>query len=746
MQLLNELLFADILRRGKDPAAPIAKVFDIDARFSDLNLDDLLFHFEARDLGPQGSQRVHDIFFQINKRLEPLRWKTGHKLQKIRNNRPALMAFLVNGAIVHGHTNYYCSCECFIGETLIKMLDGTTKRIDELEQGKKYWVYSSDENGCFVPKLATALGETKRVTKLVEVTLDNGKIERCSLNHLWRLRDGSYKEAKDLEVGTSLMPLYTELDKKGYEVIFDNDGKKKKTHTIVNRIINKDEFEKKLIWRSTVKEKCLVTHHKDINKINNTPANLQWLGFFEHRNLHSTTIHNFRINPELQKKALQAFRDSVSGRASIGRALKLRWQDPNFREKAMKAISKHIDELWNSQKYENYRKDISKIATDTLNKLWKDPLFREKLSKSIGKKNKTPAMRAKSKIRMTKCWEDGKILGRDISEKEIEKRQITNLFNTYDKIIANSEEISLKTWKKFRSALNRSPLTLFGTLEKSIDAYKNENRIIEKNENFIENVENHTQKAWKNEKSRENLLNARIKTNKDPAHKRKVKIGTIFNVLSKIEIGEECELTLENYLLFRRKYSQNAPKNIGLYFSSFDELLEAYKKRNHKIIDIKIIDVEETPLYDLFVPDTHNFALASGVYVHNSFLYGGFAYIATKENSNVETATDGSKAETRPPMKKNPNLNGISCKHILGVVANIKQFYDPMVTQLQQAARGQKSFKQFLDNEAEWTKISTNLNDLNVKEWLKDVENVSDIEGLENYNTNQDVETIKNEF
>ncbi len=39
-----------------------------------------------------------------------------------------------------------------------------------------------------------------------KVTLDNGEIIKSTPNHRFMLRDGNYKELKDLKLGESLMP------------------------------------------------------------------------------------------------------------------------------------------------------------------------------------------------------------------------------------------------------------------------------------------------------------------------------------------------------------------------------------------------------------------------------------------------------------------------------------------------------------------------------------------------------------
>ncbi len=52
-----------------------------------------------------------------------------------------------------------------------------------------------------------------------------------------------------------------------------------------------------------------------------------------------------------------------------------------------------------------------------------------------------------------------------------------------------------------------------------------------------------------------------------------------------------------------------------------NNLIESVQNFNHKIKEIKFIDKKED-VYDIEVPNTHNFALASGVFVHNSAKQG----------------------------------------------------------------------------------------------------------------------------
>ena len=49
--------------------------------------------------------------------------------------------------------------------------------------------------------------------------------------------------------------------------------------------------------------------------------------------------------------------------------------------------------------------------------------------------------------------------------------------------------------------------------------------------------------------------------------------------------------------------------------------MEAVVNYNHKVVSVERLE-ESADVYDLEVPGTHNFALASGVFVHNSAKQG----------------------------------------------------------------------------------------------------------------------------
>ena len=102
---------------------------------------------------------------------------------------------------------------CFTGDTKVSLVDGREltflELVDEYNLGKENWVYSFNETTKKIePKRIEKAWCTKKNARLVEVELDNGEKLRCTPNHRFMLRDGSYKEASELKENDSLMPRY----------------------------------------------------------------------------------------------------------------------------------------------------------------------------------------------------------------------------------------------------------------------------------------------------------------------------------------------------------------------------------------------------------------------------------------------------------------------------------------------------------------------------------------------------------
>ncbi len=105
--------------------------------------------------------------------------------------------FSLRYLLVDGQGNF----GCFTGDTAIKLADGTEKTFAELAKlppNEIFYVYAVDKAG----KIVIAEGRHARMTRpnaeLLELTLDTGDVVRCTPDHRFMLRDGTYKEAQDL--------------------------------------------------------------------------------------------------------------------------------------------------------------------------------------------------------------------------------------------------------------------------------------------------------------------------------------------------------------------------------------------------------------------------------------------------------------------------------------------------------------------------------------------------------------------
>ncbi|MBI3021099.1 MAG: hypothetical protein HYY59_03770 [Candidatus Omnitrophica bacterium] len=118
--------------------------------------------------------------------------------------------FSLRYPLIDGQGNF----GCFTGDTKIKLLDGTNKSFEELSQlppTTTFYVYSVNKDNQIVVGQSRHARATRRNAALVEVVLDNEAKIRCTPDHRFLLRNGTYKEARDLTPDDSLMAGYHDL-------------------------------------------------------------------------------------------------------------------------------------------------------------------------------------------------------------------------------------------------------------------------------------------------------------------------------------------------------------------------------------------------------------------------------------------------------------------------------------------------------------------------------------------------------
>ena len=175
---------------------------------------------------------------------------------------------------------------CFTQDTLIQLVDGRSISIHDLmleQQYKTNYVYTINESTLKIePKKIRKVFQTKLVTDLLEVELDNGEIIHCTPEHRFMVRDGHYEEIQNLSVGDSLMPLYIKLSEEGligYRLYYEP-------------MEDKWHYEHRQFCDYTY-EKGYVVHHKNFNKLNNCPDNLEYISKSKHKRIHNNSTLDY---------------------------------------------------------------------------------------------------------------------------------------------------------------------------------------------------------------------------------------------------------------------------------------------------------------------------------------------------------------------------------------------------------------------------------------------------------------------
>ena len=233
---------------------------------------------------------------------------------------------------------------CLVLDTKIPLLDGRSLELQELikeyNEGKENWVYSCCPNtGKIVPGPIVWAGRTKDNTEILELELDNGKTVKCTPDHKFPVIGKGFVEAKDLKIGESMIPLYRrrvdlkENYKSHYEQFFDVADKE---------------------WKFSHREFCLeekseVIHHKDFNKLNNSPNNLQTMTWKDHQRLHAS-VGFLMLNKEQRQKLGRDSSEAVAIRRIV---------DSKFKEE-LKNKKSYSKKLW----WENLSEEDKTVMID----------------------------------------------------------------------------------------------------------------------------------------------------------------------------------------------------------------------------------------------------------------------------------------------------------------------------------------------------------------------------------------------
>ncbi|MEM0138859.1 MAG: DNA gyrase subunit A [Thermoplasmatales archaeon] len=116
--------------------------------------------------------------------------------------------FSLRYPLIQGQGNF----GCFSGDTRIRLSDcrdiSFRDLVEEHKKGIRHYTYAYDTStGSIVEVEVKNPRVTKRNAQVVLVKIDNGETVKCTPDHRFMMRDGSFKEASNLKTGDSLMPL-----------------------------------------------------------------------------------------------------------------------------------------------------------------------------------------------------------------------------------------------------------------------------------------------------------------------------------------------------------------------------------------------------------------------------------------------------------------------------------------------------------------------------------------------------------
>ena len=262
-----------------------------------------------------------------------------------------------------GETKYpdpdvVCYNPCFSGNTMIATADGRgAVSIKQLaEQGKDVPVYSIDPE---TSEVSIQWGRNPRITgkdrKMVKIHFDGSHIGEyivTTTDHKFFTNDGRTVEAKDLKQGDSL-PKFKRSDNgiKNDYIVIHCKNQRKTEHRMIKKFFEPEKFNE--MYQDDVKNGCcetgnVVVHHKDENKQNNNPDNLEILEFNKHSEHHGKELIGDK-NPMYGKK------HSETTKKLIGEKTKERNQDPEYKKKFLESFTeesrKKLSEHMQNQKY-----------------------------------------------------------------------------------------------------------------------------------------------------------------------------------------------------------------------------------------------------------------------------------------------------------------------------------------------------------------------------------------------------------
>lgn len=543
--------------------------------------------------------------------------------------------FSLRYPLVQGQGNF----GCFTGDTKVQLVDGRTLSFRELVKeanlGKAHYTYTYN-HGTHHVEIARINNPrcTKKQSELVAVVLDNGAKIRCTPDHRFMLRGGSYVQAKDLRAGESLMPLGLRLATKeddrnivGYEMVYQPHGAHwEYAHHLADAWNLTRGFYQKSAGR--------IRHHFDFNKRNNNPDNIHRLGWKEHWQIHyklAATRH--KTDSEYREKLAEGRRVYYAQpdvKEKIGKRMsawnKKMWQRADYREKKIQEKK----DMWENPQYRAY---MARLASSRLKQKWQEPEFRasvsEKKSAELKRKWQNPAYRTywqeKMKEISAEIWDnpDHRIYISRFMKERWQDDTLRQKQSAQSKALWQNPEYRKKFPKEHFSEAARilweDPKTRELHRVKAKKQWQDE----QFRKNVVASIRRTNARRMQENPDFMKMLTARAKSAlrkkwQDAEYKERVIRSKILGFAASLiaEKGADA-LTPSVYDAARTNNGIPRLEHALTYFPNFETIVEEARHYNHKVVSVSAL-AEYEDVYDLTIDGTHNFALADGIFVHNS--------------------------------------------------------------------------------------------------------------------------------
>ena len=455
---------------------------------------------------------------------------------------------------------------CLRGDTKITLLTGEVVSIAEMYNNKdkylKSGILSCNQDGTLEPTQIKDIMLTRKDATFVRVYLDNGSFIDTTPDHRFMLRDGSYKEAKDLTNTDALMPYYERISKDGRKEVLDNKLGK---YILQYKLVAKTKFN------SIPKGNQI--HHKDCNKLNDDFTNLENLTLEEHYKKHEKMLHSLN-KIKCAEKRKKGIKHGNCGKFSITNGVINKWLNKGD------CIP---DGFYKGQTYNYTKSGKERLAILAKKRFTNKQPWNKGLTKETNSTIKDMIQRT------VKTKKKKEAQGLYIQSREHQKLLVKQWAHTHQK---EMREVQLARYEKSRWVLPRTlrcPVCGKIFIKELNDIEYN--KYLQK-QRFIGCCKEHTKEISCNGK-----------------------FARSYQLLS------NCNFDYEKYTIER--YNQPLRQDAYYKATSIKNIIEKYNilqyvpECNHKVVKVEQLDVVEDAFDIEVFSNNHNFALSAGVFVHN---------------------------------------------------------------------------------------------------------------------------------